>query len=170
MKTKTNKWFTIPLFNNYQVNEYGQIKNIKTQRILKPFKDRDGYSYHTLMLNKKRYWKCISRIVATVFHGEAPSDLHEAAHNDGDPSHNYYKNIRWATKKENHADKKIHGTSINGSNNPKSKLSEGDVINIIKINPSGKQTKQIATQYGVNYCTIRDIITRKTWKEVIIDE
>lgn len=43
----------------------------------------------------------VNRIVATAFHGEAPSDQHVADHIDSNRSNNRSDNLRWLTKLEN---------------------------------------------------------------------
>ena len=42
-------------FENYEVSNFGNVKNIKTERILKPGINRDGY-YHVILCKR---WKNI---------------------------------------------------------------------------------------------------------------
>lgn len=48
-------------------------------------------------------------------------------------------------------------------------LTESEVVEIRKINPMGRQVKQVAAIYGVDSETIRLILNRQTWKHVIDD-
>lgn len=56
-----------------------------------------------------------------------------------------------------------------GENNPKAKLTNKDVIEIKKILQTKKTRKEfhsIAKQYNVSYCTISDINSERTWKNI----
>lgn len=57
-----------------------------------------------------------SRVMCELVHGPAPSRSHDAAHSCG-LGHKgcvHPKHLRWATKKENQADRYIHGTLSKG--------------------------------------------------------
>lgn len=93
------------------------------------------------------------------------------AHNDGSRTNNHYKNLRWATPKENQADRRVHGTHLAGSNVPTSKLTEAQVAAIAADYQAqgiryrgGKITMQnLADQYGVSLAQISRIVNGKQW-------
>jgi hypothetical protein len=89
----------------------------------------------------------VHRAVAFAFIGQAPTNLHEVAHNDGDPSNNAVENLRWSTRAENHADKVSHGTHNRGERHTLSKVSNAQVI---EIRGSTMTAKEIAAAYGIH--------------------
>ena len=62
-----NDWKIIKNFNNYCVNKIGQIKNIKTNKILRLNTDKDGYKTVMLYNNKKFKRFKVHRLVAEAF-------------------------------------------------------------------------------------------------------
>ena len=98
-------------------------------------------------------------------HGQRPSDEHEVAHSCGKghlgcihPGH-----LRWATRRENLADKEIHGTVVRGSAIKNSKLTEGDVATMRRL---GWTASEAARAFGVTRATASKAIAGKTWRHV----
>jgi len=95
-------WKEINFANNYEVSNYGRIKNKLTNEILKgSFVGRKKYKAHGLMINGKRVFKPTHRIVALHFI-ENPN--------------NYASNLEWTTNQLNirHSNKKkIKQLSLN---------------------------------------------------------
>ena len=95
IKTELEIWKIIKDNNNYEISSYGNIRNFKTKRILKYQTNYGGYNYITLL--KKTYY--IHRLVACAFienNDNKPTVNHiNKIRND-----NYYKNLEWATYKE----------------------------------------------------------------------
>ena len=60
-------WKTINGFLNYEVSTYGNVRNVKTGKILKPFKRSDGYLEVKLYNNIKRQTLSIHTLVAKAF-------------------------------------------------------------------------------------------------------
>ena len=103
-------WKIIKDFPDYEVSDLGNIRNIKTQKILKPFKcyelKKSGYERYKVELfkNKKRYQKYIHQLVARAFI-EIPEknpdgtilDLKtlQINHKDYDTSNNKVYNLEW---------------------------------------------------------------------------
>lgn len=107
------------------------------------------------------------RTMCELSRGPAPSPSHEVAHSCGsghlgciNPRH-----LRWATKSENEADKRKHGTLRRGSKIAWAKLTEADVYMIRCISRS--QPEHItASIFGVSRSTINLILNDKTWRHV----
>jgi hypothetical protein len=91
-------WKKIKNKENYSVNEKGQIKNDKTNRILKPHKGTSGY--YQIMLGRKTSPLYVHRIVAETFI-ENPNDLPQVDHINGDKLDNRVENLRWVSVSEN---------------------------------------------------------------------
>jgi hypothetical protein len=114
--------------------------------------------------NRKSIW--LHRLVLLSFVGNPPTDKHECAHNDGDPSNNRLINLRWVTSKENTSDSIKHGTFVVGSNHRNAKLHENDIKNIFSLRGSGMTQEQIGNIYGVHRITVKGILQRRKWKHV----
>lgn len=108
-----------------------------------------------------------SRLICEMAHGPAPTKRHEAAHSCG----NAYggcvnpKHLRWATPVENAADKRIHGTVVEGEAHFYAKLTEADVRRIRQMAQTVPQ-KDLCPIFGVNANTISKVVSRKSWKHV----
>jgi hypothetical protein len=118
--------------------------------------------YGILTINRRKI--PAHRFICELAHGAPPTLKHEAAHTCGkgheaciNPSH-----LRWATKLENQADRKIHGTDPRGERHPSVKLNESQVreIRALKGKMSGPQ---IANIYGITHGNVWAIHTRKSW-------
>lgn len=87
--------------SRYQVSNKGQIKNIKTDKILKSARQNTGYIYIKIINdNGKRHSCAVHRLVAYAFH-ENPSNKPEVDHINRNCSDNNALNLQWVTKKEN---------------------------------------------------------------------
>lgn len=53
-----------------------------------------------------------------------------------------------------------------GSHNNNSRLTESDVVVIRRLSTRGYNSRQIAGVYGVKPCTVRRLLTGKTWRHV----
>lgn len=129
---------------------------------------RQGLNVHGrhcvgLSSREGRYTVSVHVLVCEAFYGPRPSPNHDAAHNDGRPSNNFVNNLRWATKKENMADKLIHGTHNRGERHGNSKLT-ADAVREIKA--SSESHAALGRAFGVNYRTIFDIRSGKIWGHV----
>lgn len=109
----------------------------------------------------------VSRLVCEKVHGPAPSKEHHAAHSCG-KGHEGCVNknhLRWATPKENNADKQGHGTLLKGESAPWAKLTEDNVNDIISLKGKLYQ-KEVAELYGVTRSMVGLIQRGKRWSHV----
>lgn len=103
------KWLTIRNHPDYEVNNLGDVRNKKTNRILKPQLNRtDGY--YRVALNGKCYY--VHRLVADAFF-DGDHDKIDVNHIDGNRLNNKLSNLEWCTRKEN-----IRHAYINGLKYP----------------------------------------------------
>lgn len=96
-------WKTIDALKGYAVSNYGNIKNIKTNRILKGYDNGSGYLAVSVN-NKKMY---IHRLVAMAFL-DNPRGVNYVNHIDYNKQNNNVNNLEWCTQKEN-----VHHSIIN---------------------------------------------------------
>ena len=94
---KTLKWKLLNNYQNYLISEYGDVKNKKTKKLLKPTINKKGYETIDLSYSKRLL---IHRLVYETFVGELNLDL-VIDHIDGNKRNNHYSNLQQITSKEN---------------------------------------------------------------------
>lgn len=119
---------------------------------------KTGYGQLTVGNKTKK----ISRIVCEMVWGDAPTTIHQAAHECGNSACCNPKHITWKTPKENCDDRVAHGTAPVGERNGQSKLCEDDVRYIRRLLGS-RSIKGLAREFAVVPDTIRSIRDGKTW-------
>ena len=108
-----------------------------------------------------------NRLIAEAFHGPAPTPTHHAAHIDGNKLNNSAGNLRWATSKENHADRVGHGTTLKGEKIGNSWLTADKVLAIrAAFTDKRGDLRRIARSFGVSFTHVRRIIYRESWAHV----
>lgn len=85
--------------STYEVSSFGNVRNKKTNRILKPTK-HNGYFYLHLYKNNKSKTVMVHRLVANAFILN-PSKKLEVNHKDKYRTNNYVSNLEWSTREEN---------------------------------------------------------------------
>jgi len=169
------QWRVIPGFSAYAVSEFGDVKRVLPGTAkpvgyrLKPQED-DGYLFVSIVSDAgDRLRLAVHILVALAFIGRKPSPRHEVAHDDGIRQHNHFSNLRWDTRKGNHADLKAHGTSVVGERNGNAKLSDlqiADIRSRLKPRPGRKRLQRgmvsaLAKEFGVCTMTITSIVLER---------
>ena len=92
----------LPIFgyDNYLVSNFGNVKNSKTNKIMKPCNHRQGYKEIRLFKNEKLKKFYIHRLVGIAFL-ENPDNKQMIDHIDEDKANNNVMNLRWCSQKEN---------------------------------------------------------------------
>lgn len=98
--------------------------------------------------------------------GKRPSSKLQAAHSCGTRSCVNPRHLRWATARQNAADKKLHGTEIYGERQGAHKLTDAAVQAIRQRASRGEQLQALAREFGVSPSNITLIVQRKTWAHV----
>src|SRR6478736_6673619 len=118
----------------YEVSSTGLIRRVdahpqsihfrkKRRKYLANGRNKEGYRHVTLCKKGVVRTIAVHRIVALAFHGRPPRG-YECAHKDGRPANCNARNLKWVTRKVNHAHKRVHGTHLNGQRSPASKLTD----------------------------------------------
>lgn len=104
------------------------------------------------------------RAMCILAHGNPPSLKHGAAHFCGKAHEGCVnpKHLRWATQKENLADRLIHGTDGRGEKNSSARLNEAAIHEIRKVGRSMPQPK-VAAKFGVSRSHVGEILSGKSW-------
>ena len=100
------EWKTViidgEVFENYEVSSYGNVRNAKTGRVLKPSRTQDGYLQVVLCKNGKRKTSRVHRLVAFAF---IPNDdienKYEVNHLNEIRDDNRLENLEWISHEEN---------------------------------------------------------------------
>jgi hypothetical protein len=123
---------------------------------------QNGVGYGSIRWDGRQ--RTVHSVVCELTHGPKPSSKHEVAHSCGNriccaPAH-----LRWATIKENQADRLIHGTHNRGERQGQSKLTANQVQEIRA--QQHRLQRDLAADYGVTDRTISDIQRRTTWRHI----
>lgn len=129
-----------------------------------PFKAKNMQGYGVTTHDGRQ--RNASNVMCRIAHGEPPTPEHEAAHSCGKGHEGCVnpKHLRWATRAENHADKVMHGTNLEGEANHMSKLTEKDVL---EIRSSKSGAKEISERYGIGYAYVYQIRNGERWKHLV---
>lgn len=128
--------------------------------ILWPFsKKTNGYAD----IKRNGRMNYVHRLMCLEAHGLPPTDGLEAAHSCGVRHCINKKHLRWATHKENHADRIMHGTSNRGAANGNAKLTAEGVLAIRARFCAGESRKSIAKDFGIQPATVTEITGNRVW-------
>jgi hypothetical protein len=169
------QWKDVPGYAGlYQVSDQGRVRalvkrNTKFRSILRPSARPDGYLNVGLYGTDGRTKSfLVHRLVLTAFRGEAPAGM-QGAHLSGIRSDNRLANLVWATVKENHGHKKLHGTAGVGEKNAAAKLDEATVLAIRREYVPRSKTRgamALGKKYGTSFQNVWSIATGKNWSHL----
>jgi hypothetical protein len=156
----------------YEVSRDGQVRSLSTYRstsggVLAHWISNKKYHYVTLRgISRKIKSFAVHRLVLEAFVSHCPPGK-QVAHNNGDPSDNRVENLRWATAKENIADRTAHGRTCIGEAQASAKLDSHTVKTIKKMKECGVfSAYETARLSCVSPSTINSIWDGETWKHV----
>lgn len=126
-------WKTVNVFDNYEVSNFGNVRNKTTLKIMKQCNDQDGYKLVNLSNKGKTKLFRVHRLVLSTFTKDSNKQVNHINENKQD---NNLNNLEWVTCKENIN----HGTR---NRRVSEKLSK-------KINQYDLNGNLINTFYGIN--------------------
>ena len=176
-------WKPIPSLEGYEASSWGRIRAPERLVPCAPWTGGENFrcipggiltlrdssnKYPYKVFSSRGKTKLVNRVVCEAFHGQPPTDKHQAAHLDGKPANNRPENLIWATQKENESHKVWHGTDSVGSRNAAAIFSEKDIPRIFDMFLAGKSYLQIGATFDADFSHIGSIIRRELWPHVKI--
>lgn len=153
------------LIYDYYVRDNGTIYSAKTNKILSPQLDKNGYEKVQMMSDDgKRHRYSVHRLILENFNPVEGMENLQVNHIDGDKRNNSLNNLEWVTCQENinHAIKNNLRAKVNGS----AKLTIEQVKEIFIRANNGETNMALGTEFGVSPRQIGRIKNRCSWKEV----
>jgi hypothetical protein len=157
----------------YEVSSRGQVRRIGTGcgsvpgRILRLTKHPQGYQAVSLSSGNHRQTFLVHRLVAAAFLGPVPAG-HEVNHKDGDKRHNCPGNLEYVVRERNIQHAMETGLmNLHGADNPAARLTAEQVVAIrAQHDAGGSGYKRLASEYGVSWGAIRQIVKRRSWGHI----
>lgn len=133
----------------YQISNYGRVYNIKSNRYLVTYTDKDGYIRLTLFKNKKSKNISVHRLIGINFIPN-PENKPFINHKNGIKDDNKIENLEWVTAAENN----LHKYKILGHKGTKPMLGK-----FSNNSPKSKKVNQysISGEYIKSWDCIMDI-------------
>ncbi|WP_151708876.1 NUMOD4 domain-containing protein [Acinetobacter brisouii] len=161
----------------YEVSDLGNVRSLDRMVkcntgtrlvkgvVMKQKIHRDGYMCISLSVGRKSRTLIVHSLELEAFVGDRP-DRMQACHIDGDRANNALSNLRWDTVKENHNDKRKHGTMARGTKVNTNKLTPEQVMAIREKRNNGKTLDELAKEYGISNNAVSHIVLGKNWQWV----
>lgn len=157
----------------YSVSDQGRVRREKSVtfgklgHILATPDRGNGYLVVSLCRDGRKRNESVHRVVAAAFIG--PADGQEVNHINGVKSDNRLVNLEYVTSSENqHHVYRTGLQSAKGERNGQAKLGPDDVRAIRASATGGRgESAEFAQQYGVSEATIRDVLKRRTWPDLM---
>lgn len=100
MNSDTEIWKTLSEFNQYEVSNYGRLRNLNTGKILNGSRMNSGYWRYDFGVDGIRYSRLAHRLVADAFLDPVIGKPF-INHKDGCRTNNHVDNLEWCTNSEN---------------------------------------------------------------------
>ena len=106
-------WLPIKDYPNYEISICGQVRNIRTKRVLKPRISKSGYYRVELYNSIKQSTQNIHRLVAKAFIPNLNNDDF-VDHINNIKIDNTISNLRWCTNQQNQFNASLNKTNTSG--------------------------------------------------------
>lgn len=137
-------------FNKYEISKCGEIRNVKTKKILSQYMSSDYYSILLSDNNKKRHTFRVHRLVALTYL-KNPNKYKLVNHKDGIKTNNNVNNLEWC----NHSQNVLHAmnTRLNNSRKIIHQIDKDDnIINIFNSIKDASTKLQLNTSAISRVC------------------
>lgn len=148
----------------YEISEDGEVRNVKSKKVLKPFNQK---GYLRMEFGHRGPKKYIHQLVMEVWGPPKPSEKHEIDHIDGNPLNNHISNLQWVTHKENMAKR---GFYLTGQERPVmiEDTLTGEITYHVSVNGAGRALG--STGAGIYRALNKGYLFRKRYRITYIDK
>jgi predicted DNA-binding protein (UPF0251 family) len=163
---------SVPGYPGYAASEDGRVWSKwirgKTRigvkwRVLKPQRSNKDHRQVTLCRDGEKHQWPVHQIILLTFVGPLP-ERQETRHLNGIPYDNRLENLCYGTQEENAQDAIEHGTTSRGEQHGRSKLSEEEAKEIIRLRAEeGIRGIDLAERFGVSTSLVSMILKGKIW-------
>ena len=156
-----------PVNEHYLISNYGEIKSLIKNRILKPNTSVKGYHRYALLWDGQIKWVQVSRLVLLTFIGQPPEGSYQAMHLDDNKNNNRLDNLAWGSSQDNQNLKVLHSRQARGENNGRSKLKKEQVTIIRQLHKDGSYNQsEIARAFNISHGHVWAIINKRNWTQI----
>lgn len=131
--TAKEEWMIIKYNNNYEVSNLGNVRNRKSQKILKPAISNKGYYLVSLSRDCKQHTYTIHKLVMEHFN-RCAFDYEVINHKDHNKLNNTLENLEYITQKENVKDAYNNGLCENCRKQAQKNILKASESQKIKVN------------------------------------
>jgi predicted XRE-type DNA-binding protein len=159
-------WKPIKGFEDYYlISNYGRLKSLRFNKIMKPSVQKHGYILASLTINSVVYYRYIHRLVADNFLNKIEGK-EVVNHKDGKKNNNYFENLEYCTDSENNRHAGINNLKPFGTKHKNSKFTKKDLEKIKNLLQKSNLThKFIANKFSVARSTISRISNGTTYSK-----
>ena len=111
-------------YSQYNVSTSGQITNVTTGQVLKPFIDRRGYENFSLWGDDGTRKTLRGHQLVARKYIPNPDNLPQVDHLDGNKRNNSVENLEWVTNRENNLRARANGLMVSPNTYPKELVHE----------------------------------------------
>ncbi len=168
-------WRSVVGFPGYEVSDLGRIRSFNlrgygTRLAVEPHPIRErrnncGYPTVPLCARGVKSAAFVHRLVLTAFVGPCPDGM-EGCHDNGDRTDNRATNLRWDTRRNNHADKAAHGTRQTGERHGRAVLTDAQVTEIRRRRAAGETIVALGRAFGTAHSNISRVCLNRTWNHL----
>jgi hypothetical protein len=163
MKSEQEKWIEAYEFSNYEVSNFGRIRNSKTEKVLKQRQDGKEYKMVSIYNHKKKYTVRVARLIWQSFNNCKCKDTID--HIDRDRGNDFLKNLRCIPYKEQYLNKSKYyiKNKYNLTKSDKKLIQE-------KYDAGLWSTWDIMKFYDIPINYVQTTMKRGSWKKYLSDE
>lgn len=170
----TERWLPVPGYEGfYEVSDLGRVRSLPHEtasglrggRMLKPFRDKDGYLRVGININGAKLQRPIHQLVLLAFVGSMPPGQ-QTRHGPGGKLDNRLTNLCYGTSAQNKADQDRDGTMPRGASHGNARLTEQTAREIRRRYELGESQDALARAYGVSQTCVSVLVRRKFWRHI----
>jgi len=155
-------WIEMWDFPKYEISNLGNIRNARTNKLLKIETDSEGYNNVYLYHNKKKYRKRVGRLV-WMSHNKQFCSL-TVDHKNGDSLDDRADNLQCISITENRSKRKKYA-----KNNKYNITNEIRAYVHTSMTDGTETSWTIMKKYGIPLRYTRKVMQRGSWKKYVLD-